>query len=116
MVRVYTRRSDAFADHAAINVDEILEAAVDEHESQKYAAQQQQKRNLPELVAEYRPREIASPDRFVDDGLRQVQRHIEKGKRQHRKCQQQNLLSTAVLQHEAKDSRFHSGLPCLWRY
>ena len=99
----------AFADDSAIHVEEVLEAAVDEHEPEERRTQQEEEFDLPELDAEDidRKRRCVGVDRLVDDQLWKVKKEVEEWKRSHCQREQQDLLPLAVFEHELEDAGFH---------
>ena len=103
----------ALADDPAVDVEEVLEAAVDEDEREEYRAQDEEVLDLPERDAEDlgRERGRVGVDRLVDDQLRQVEQEVEERKRGNGQREQKNLLAEAVPEHELEDGRFHVRFP-----
>ena len=65
---------------ALVDLDEILEPAIDEDESQKYERQQKKIGNLVEFLAEKKAWEILAVDHFIDDDLGKIEREIQERK------------------------------------
>ena len=101
----------AFTDDAAVDVVEILEPSVNQHQQQENGAEKQKIRNLFELKAKHFSWKVSAADGLVDNRLRQVQRHVEKRKSRKGKDEQQNLLLSAEAEDEAEDRRFHISAP-----
>ena len=66
----------ALANDPSIDVNGVLEPAVDENKDEERTRERKQIVQLVEFVAEENFRKLAATDRLVDDGLRQIETEI----------------------------------------
>ncbi len=99
----------ALAGQAAVNVDVIFEALVDDDQNQEADAQGEQKRHMVKFNAEIFLWEIAriALNRLINDELRQFVKCVQERKRKNGQDRQPDLLPFAVLQYVFIYRRFH---------
>ena len=98
----------ALAKLAAKDVDIVFEAPIDADEGEEDYAQQQQVRDLVELIPEQVTGKVFSADGLVDDGFWKVERIIEKRERESGQYKKEDLFFLAVPEDEPENRRFHA--------
>ncbi|MCZ7599129.1 MAG: hypothetical protein M5U09_17515 [Gammaproteobacteria bacterium] len=103
-------RQHSFADDAAVDVDGILDAAVQADHGEEREAQRHQVRDLVHLEPQDRVRRTLTADRPVDDDLGNLERDVDEGQVHHRQDQQQHLVLVGMRQYVLVDRLFHQAL------
>ena len=93
----------ALADLSFLGIEMQLEPAVNQYESEEYAAQHQEVGDLIEIPSHELLREILAGNGTIDDQFRQIQGIVEERKRNQRDDHQINLITQAVMQDVAID-------------
>ena len=117
----------AFAQKPLVDVDDVLEAAVDQHEQEKQGAvdrQQGEPLDLADRHAEQREVPQVGPVRagqgrfaehVVDDELRNVQGQVVERQRAQGEEQDEDLPAPGMAENELVDGALHDNRPCLSR-
>jgi len=100
----------ALADHAAVDVEPVLDAAVEGDQREQRERQQHQVLDLRELVAEHRDREaLLAAERVVDDALRQLEVDVDERQARDRHDQQQHLVAPGVVPDVTEQRPLHAA-------